>query len=110
MIHLRNVEELWNDRVTFLLVSSDVFLRITAEQHSNICRCLFFKISDAINAIENVAEHINEMQSITEQFLQIFQELAKSSGLEVAYIFILDYVIETRYDELLYYCYISLAV
>lgn len=35
---------------------------------------------EAIGAIENVAEHINEMQSITEQFLPIFQELASANG------------------------------
>ena len=33
-----------------------------------------------MNAIENVAEHINEMQSITEEFLEIFQELASANG------------------------------
>jgi hypothetical protein len=32
--------------------------------------------AEAINALENVAEHINEMQNITEKFLPIFQELA----------------------------------
>lgn len=42
-------------------------------------------LNEAISAIEHVAEHINEMQSITEQFLQIFQELARESGsLEVS--------------------------
>lgn len=44
---------------------------------------LFFSTVEAISALENVAEHINEMQNITEKFLPIFQELAASNGLNV---------------------------
>lgn len=44
-----------------------------------------FHIAEAISALENVAEHINEMQNITEKFLPIFQELANvTSGLSVS--------------------------
>jgi hypothetical protein len=40
---------------------------------------------EAISALENVAEHINEMQNITEKFLPIFQELASvTPGLNVS--------------------------
>ena len=36
--------------------------------------------SEAVVAIEKVAEHINEMQRITEQFSPVFHELIKEFG------------------------------
>ena len=36
--------------------------------------------SEAVVAIENVAEHINEMQRITEQFSPVFHQLIDEFG------------------------------
>ena len=39
-----------------------------------------FFFSEAVVAIENVAEHINEMQRITEQFSPVFHQLIDEFG------------------------------
>lgn len=39
-----------------------------------------FKFSEAVVAIEKVAEHINEMQRITEQFSPVFHQLVDEFG------------------------------
>lgn len=41
---------------------------------------VYFKLSEAVIAIEKVAEHINEMQRITEQFSPIFHQLVEEFG------------------------------
>ena len=46
----------------------------------------FFTFSEAVTAIEKVAEHINEMQRITEQFSPVFHQLIEEFGVfEVNY-------------------------
>ena len=42
-----------------------------------LCICNFL---DAVVAIEKVAEHINEMQRITEQFSPVFHQLVVECG------------------------------